>query len=101
MPGFRLFSARRVGLALPCCRQAEAQWEPQLSAPRAPFLRRVGLALPCCRQAEAQWDRERTRLVDIATDNREAILTVLTESLLGKRSQPETQPAADAADEEA
>ena len=63
--------------------QAEAQWDRRR------------------KQAEAQWDRERTRLVDIATDNREAILTVLTESLLGKRSQPETQPAADAADEEA
>ena len=44
--------------------------------------------------AEAQWEVERARLVAIASDNREAIAAIVTDSLLGKRSQPEADEAA-------
>ena len=57
-------------------------------------LRATANELRGLQHAEAQWEVERARLVAIASDNREAIARIVTDSLLGKRAQPEADEAA-------
>ena len=70
----------------------ENEWEARTAT--ANELRATANELRELQRAEAQWEVERARLVAIASDNREAIARIVTDSLLGKRSQPEADEAA-------